>query len=103
MHVIKVIDVPGTVISGEPYVDVFIRAADVDAHGGEGMAFCTTDPKAAIQFESAMAAYAYWLRQSRVLPLREDGQPNRPLTTFTVEILSYEEAIAETNGNKPDS
>jgi hypothetical protein len=46
----------------------------------------TTDPKIAAQFANAHEALAFWRIQSRVVPLRSDGKPNRPLTAYSVEI-----------------
>lgn len=48
----------------------------------------TTDPRKARHYDNAGAAMAAWREQSTERPLREwDGQPNRPLTALTVEIL----------------
>jgi len=64
----------------------FIRAYDVDAHGGRGSVEFTTDPREAIRFASASLAMEAWRTQSKRVPLRDDGKPNRPLTAYTVEI-----------------
>jgi len=37
-------------------------------------------------FVTQDAAIACWHTQSRARPLRPDGEPNRPLTSLTVEI-----------------
>jgi hypothetical protein len=48
----------------------------------------TPDVKHAKLFDSAGDAAEFWKTQSKVVPLRPDGLPNRPLTAFTVEISS---------------
>jgi hypothetical protein len=46
----------------------------------------TPDPAKALAFESAVDAMNEWKRVSKSAPVRPDGQPNRPLTAFTVEV-----------------
>lgn len=41
----------------------------------------------AMKFLDAQVALELWRTQSKVRPLRPDGQPNRPLTAFTIEIV----------------
>lgn len=40
----------------------------------------------ALRFRSAAEAMMCWRLQSKTVPLRPDGKPNRPLTALTVEI-----------------
>lgn len=58
---------------------------------GDGAA--TMDPAKALRFDTAADALAFWKQTSRVVPMRPDGKPNRPLTalTVTVEQLPEEE------------
>ena len=70
----------------------FLVSFDPDAHGGLGDGVFTSDPVKARLFPSRSAAVAEWRRTSTVRPLRDDGQPNRPLSSFTVSILPFEEA-----------
>jgi hypothetical protein len=42
----------------------------------------------ALLFDTVELALETWNRQSRSTPLRPDGQPNRPLTAFTMAIVS---------------
>lgn len=51
-----------------------------------GFADDTSDSALALRFESAADALAFAQTQSTRTPLRPDGQPNRPLTAFTVSI-----------------
>lgn len=64
----------------------YLECYDVDAHGGRGAASWTIDPAQALTFVSAQAAWDCWRQQSTVAPTRADGQPNRPLTAFTISI-----------------
>lgn len=64
----------------------WLRHADVDAYDGRGDADTTPDPTLALRFPDAREAMAFWNQQSTVRPLREDGQPNKPLTSLTVSI-----------------
>ncbi len=65
----------------------FLKAFDVDAHRGIGTQEWTSDAVEALAFSTSATALAAWRSQSRVCPLRDDGQPNRPLTAFTIEIV----------------
>lgn len=48
---------------------------------------CSPERFDAKEFRSVVEAMIEWKRASRAWPVREhDGQPNRPLTAFTVEI-----------------
>jgi hypothetical protein len=37
-----------------------------------------------MRFETRADALRFWNRQSRIMPLRPDGQPNKPLTALTI-------------------
>lgn len=79
--------------NGAPSVESgrYIVRADVNSHGGRGWLVTTTDPSKARRFSDQPAAIEYWQRQSTKLPVRMDGQPNRPLTAFTVEVLPVDD------------
>jgi hypothetical protein len=66
--------------------DIFLwlKDADIEANGGQGAVTFTADRDRAKRFDSPGTAAAFWRTQSRVRPLRPDGQPNRPLTAFTM-------------------
>jgi len=57
---------------------------DVDAEQGLGTATFTLDRAKARGFADVSDVLATWKLQSTVRPLRGDGRPNRPLTTFTI-------------------
>lgn len=73
--------------TGQP-VDKWIRAFDVDAFGGRGDVTFTSDPRRALAFGDRAQALKAWQTQSTVRPVRPDGQPNRPITSFTVEVCA---------------
>lgn len=85
----KVLGLAGHTMTGQRDVPVgrWIKSADVEAHDGRGEATFTVLPNNALAFESFAEAHACWTQVSTVRPLRDDGQPNRPLTAFTVEIM----------------
>jgi hypothetical protein len=39
-----------------------------------------------MDFEDTIAAWEFWRTQSKRMPLRPDGKPNRPLTAYTIEL-----------------
>jgi hypothetical protein len=75
----------------------WLRSFDPDVHGPgkpypSGDAKFTVNPAKALRFATTGEAFEFWRQQSRVCPLRPDGEPNRPLTAFTIEIARFEEA-----------
>lgn len=84
-----VIQIRASAISSEllPGV-VYLHDFDFDARDGRGKGVFTPDMAAAMLFENAGEAMTFWRTQSTVRPLRPDGKPNRPLTAYTVEIVT---------------
>ena len=64
----------------------YLAGYDADGNDGWGEAIWTEDPAEAIVFACATDAHACWTEQSRLRPLRPDGQPNRPLTALSVQV-----------------
>lgn len=64
----------------------WLASYDPDAHDGQGLATWTTDQAEAMRFESAAAAFACWRSTSTVRPIRDDGRPNRPLTSASIMV-----------------
>lgn len=84
-------------------INALVKSCDVDAHRGQGSAEFTRRLENALRFVTHGDALQYWRRQSTIKPLRDDGRSNRPLTAFTVEIMSVEQAAEElrkTAGNE---
>jgi hypothetical protein len=76
---------------------MYIAEYDNDRYDGEGWARLTYDVDEALRFLDGGAAMEAWRSPSTVRPTRVgfDGRPNRPLTKYTCEFLSYEAAKAE--------
>lgn len=51
---------------------------------GIGTVDCTSDRAKAKRFDEYLSAFHFWKQESRTVPTRPDGKPNRPLTSFTV-------------------
>lgn len=64
----------------------WIESYDPDAHDGRGDLRVTANREKALRFSSPGDAMRFWKQQSKKQPLRTDGQPNRPLTAWTVGI-----------------
>lgn len=64
----------------------YVESYDPDANGGAGDLVITDEEADAKRFAGVAEATECWRAQSRTLPLRPDGKPNRPMTAFTVEI-----------------
>ncbi len=67
----------------EPIKGEYLKSFDPEAHDGRGEALFTPNIKEAMVFPDAMAAIRLWQTQSVTKPLREDGRPNKPLTSFS--------------------
>ena len=67
-----------------PFAGMWLRLFDFGAAGGQGVGDWTRDKARARHFESTAGAAAFWRTQSKTVPLRTDGEPNRPLTALTV-------------------
>lgn len=83
---IKVIDLATAQPQQVPRLPRWLRTADVEAHDGRGDVTFTLLAHEALAFPDQVAAFEFWRQQSTARPLRPDGQPNRPLTAFTVSI-----------------
>ncbi len=68
---------------------------DLDAHDGLGAFRAARDPAHAMRFIDVAAAFQAMRQQSVVRPLRPDGQPNRPLMSFTVMIEPAPDGAAD--------
>ena len=90
LYVIRVVRQEGPVIgpfdAPPPEGACWVVEYDPDQAGGRGVALWTDRKDFARRFASVEEAITYYARQSRVLPYRPDGVPNRPLSAFTVEI-----------------
>lgn len=85
-YVIRVHAVCGCPQLNSDVAGMFIESFDVNANDGRGEAMLTARRFRALRFDTPEAAFRAYTRQSDVKPLRPDGRPNRPLTSYTVEI-----------------
>ena len=85
-HVIKIVGAA----SGHPtgLEGQYVKSFDPEAFQGRGDVIATMNKNDAMHFDSFTQAHAFWNQQSKLRPLRPDGRPNKPLTAFTVEIIS---------------
>lgn len=78
--------------TGGARVGHYVESYDAEAYDGRGDVATTPDVEKARVFASPAEAMEAWRTVPKARPLRADGQPNRPLTAFTVEILPRSEA-----------
>lgn len=69
-------------VSGE-----YVKRFDFEAGDGRGFGTFVVDRSDALLFSSREEAFCYWLTVSGVRPRRLDGEPNRPLTAWSVTIM----------------
>jgi len=62
----------------------YLKEYDNETHDGRGFAASTRDINEALKFDSLEAVLEAWKSVSKKRPLRADGKPNRPLSTFTI-------------------
>lgn len=67
----------------------YVDWCDVDANDGLGAFTLTDDEAKAIQFDAPGQALEFWQKQSTIKPLRDDGKPNRPLTSLTIMVVPF--------------
>ena len=77
--------------TGQP-INAWLKAFDAEAHDGLGYANFTDDFAEALHFRDVGKAMEFWRTRSKSRPLRADGRPNRPLTSFTVEVARLTDA-----------
>jgi len=82
IHIISLAD-------GRPseYDGQYLHSYDIEGRDGRGNFNVTRFKALALKFPNHAKAFEVWKTQSKTRPLRPDGQPNRPLTAFTIEIV----------------
>lgn len=63
-----------------------LKAYDPNFSNGLGRAWSTDDPDEAMTFADAGEAHTLWTTVSTTHPMRVDGNPNRPLTAWTIGV-----------------
>ncbi len=71
-----------------PPIGCYLRSYDPEGANGRGVAEFTPHLHLALVFDSVQEAVACWRQVPASRPLREDGQPNRPLTAMTMEFVT---------------
>jgi len=95
--------------NGEPFDKPhWLVNYDPDAHApGQqyptGMVETSPDVQKAMRFKSHPEAWKLWNTQSRTVPLRPDGRPNKPLTAFTVSIVPMSQVKTTDKGDVWDA
>jgi hypothetical protein len=86
--VMRCVGVAGQVLKddapGQTPEDMYLQGFDPNYADGRGMAYWTQTKADAVVFFDVAALFAMWQAVPTRRPLREDGQPNRPLTAFHV-------------------
>lgn len=82
-YVMRVLAVTGV---GEITEPTWVAGFDIEAHDGRGEVRYTSDVATAMHFPTPGHLLDAWKCQSTTRPLRDDGEPNRPLTALTVEV-----------------
>lgn len=82
-------DVPG---AGMYLKDMDFEAAhDEHALPGSGRATFTTDIAEAKRFADMAEVHAFYCRQPATRPIRQDGEPNRPMTGYSWDLVTVPE------------
>lgn len=76
--------------SATPHDGRYVKAWNSNVDFGILALDSTSKKKEAKKFESAADALEEWRTQSKVMPLRPDHEPNRPLTALTVSFEQEE-------------
>lgn len=86
MYIIEIIGMAGTTPEPPHERPWYLTDFDPDANDGWGDLGTSPDIEEAMLFATSVGAWEFWRRESTVRPYRPDGQPNRPLTAFTVQV-----------------
>jgi hypothetical protein len=79
-------DRPHVIVSADPRCPgQYLRSYNPEAHGGLGSAEWVADIAQAQVYPTFRDAFEAWRQVPKSRPVRGDGRPNRPLTSFTVE------------------
>lgn len=76
-----------SILAKKPIPIAYLQSFDPDGNAGYGEIILTGDIDDAQRFASFLDVMEEWKRQSRTVPLRDDGKPNRPLTAYSIHPL----------------
>jgi hypothetical protein len=91
-----------TVFAPADAPEMWVMAYDPDAEGGRGYVETINDRRRARRFDTVNAALDFWRQPSTVQPLRPDGKPNRPLTSWSIMLEREDEPPAPAAGEQFD-
>lgn len=89
MKVLKIIGLVNghkTKLDGE-----YLKYYNPNDHDGLGEFQSTPDIEEAQTFKTMIEALELWKEQSKKIPFRPDGKPNRPFTAFSVIVVTKED------------
>jgi len=72
-----------------PFAGQWLKEFDFDADDGRGFGVFTDNRAEAVRFGSRRLALLFWRTTSSIKPIREDGEPNRPLTAMSIDIEEW--------------
>lgn len=81
-----------------PHAPLFLKSYDPEAFDGRGDSEWTKNKEEALVFDSFLEAVDFYRQIPKKRPLRDDLQPNRPLTTFDISV----EASGDVVVSKPE-
>lgn len=64
---------------------LFVKGYE-DTPCGRGHVMLTDKPEEAKRFADAREALTFYRQQSKTVPMRPDGRPNRPLTAYSISV-----------------
>ena len=73
-----------------PIAGQYLVSMDFEAFNGRGFATYSSNIEKAKKFADAGAALLFWHTVPVRRPVRPDGEPNKPLTSTTIEIIDEE-------------
>lgn len=89
-YVIRILGVGSDMGMFDHMPATYLKSYDVDAYDQVAATVFTQNIHDALHFASRTIAFTTWQTQSTARPLRDDGEPNRPLTAFSVSIEEYD-------------
>jgi len=88
--VIKFVEFAGTSFFPAPERGLYLRSYDANGNDGLGHVEWTDKLSEALTFEGPVQAFTFYSQQSTRFPTDFNGEPNRPLTACTVEVVNAE-------------
>lgn len=83
----------GTPVKGlEGGMNLFVKAYSLTDATGRGAVAVTHEPDKALRFDTKTACFTAWSATHQRVPVRPDGKPNKPLTSYHCEFLPLEDA-----------